>query len=318
MEQIKVIFIGTSDIGKSLLKAINEHPKLELSGVLTGPDKRFGRKMILQSSAIKLTAQELNIEILQPDDINSPESYAALRNFEADMFVVMAYGQILSGEVLAIPKIDCVNVHASLLPKYRGASPIVSTILSGDSMTGVCLMKMVEDMDAGPVYECFQQTIDPRETADELTQKLAENAAINVPDSLVRIAKGMKSAEQNEAEACYVTKISKEDGNLNWMDDIELIDAKVRAFSPWPSTYTFFAGKRLKILKAHGHRLMTGAEPGTVVEADGMIGIATKNGFLEPKEVQIEGRNAQSPASFLNGNIHFMGSKLTSSCSSEV
>lgn len=312
MTPLKLIFIGTGEIGVRLLDSLNENPNIDLALVVTGVDKPAGRKMELQPSAIKKTALELGLEVYQPEAIKSPEAVEKLKNVAPDVILVMAYGQLLSQEVLDIPKIDCLNVHTSLLPKYRGASPIQSVILNGEKQTGITLMRMVKEMDAGPMYEQFKILLmSALETAGTLEARLAKLAAEKVPNSLVQIVEGkLEPTEQNEAEATFVTKISKADGQINWDEPAELIERKIRAFNPWPSCYTFFKGKRLKIHGAIAKNMDASAPPGTVVEKDGGVGVVTGKGILELIEVQPEGKKPQTMKEFLNGNGDFFGSKL--------
>jgi methionyl-tRNA formyltransferase len=307
MEKIKLIFIGTGAIGTALLKRLSEDDRFEVLMALTGQDKPAGRKMELQPSPVKRTAEEKNIPVFQPENINSPESLEHLKKAGADMMLLMAYGQLLSQAVLDITPQGCLNVHASLLPKYRGASPIQSTFLNGETETGICLMKMVSRMDAGPVYERFPIAIEKNDNAETLSERLARLTAEKIPDALAGLAAGRLSAqEQNESAATYVTKISKADGEIDWKEDAERISAKIRAFYGWPGTYTFFRGKRLKIIRAQPLEGVSGGYPGTVTKD----GIACKNGLIKPLELQPEGKNPQSLAGFLNGNPDFVGSVL--------
>ena len=263
--------------------------------------------MELKPSPVKEVALKLGLEVFQPEKIN--DSVDELQALDADIMIVMAYGQIVSQEVLGVPKKACLNVHTSLLPKYRGASPIQSAILAGDDETGVSLMKMELKMDAGAVYKTFPQAIEADTTAS-LTEKLAALTADKVPDALVEIANGtLEATPQNEDEVTYVTKISKADGNIDWSEDAEVIERKVRAFNPWPSAYTFFNGKRLKIVEAAAASGDHEGENG-MVEEDGVV---CATGRLRLMKVQLEGKKVQDYQEFLNGNQDFIGSVLKSS-----
>jgi len=302
MEKIKIIFIGTDGIGSELLSTLSKLFEVQL--VVTGQDKPAGRKLQLQPSAIKLTAEELGLEVFQPIDINADLSVRRLANLNPDMIVVMAYGQILSREVLDIPRIACLNVHASLLPKYRGASPIQASILNLDKKTGVSLMQMVSKMDAGPVYKQFELSISASDTGQMLSDKLGKLSAEEIPKSLIEVEDGLEPEPQNESNVTYCGKISKADGQIDWNRPAKEIMAQMRAFDPWPGTYTFFDGKRLRILAAE---LREGSgEPG-LVKRDG---IACADGMIEPLELQIEGGNVQSLHDFINGHSDFIGSTL--------
>lgn len=312
MTAIKTIFLGTGDIGVKLLQALHDDPRFEVNLVVTSPDRPAGRKMELQPSPIKKRALELGIEVFQPENIKTPEAIEYLKKFEPQIMLVIAYGQLLSQEVLDIPKIDCLNVHASLLPKYRGASPIQSVLLNGEKETGVTLMKVVKKMDAGPIYKIYSLSHSiEHETAGTLEKKLGELSAKVVPQGIIEVAEGkLKPVEQDEHQATYVTKISKADGQIDWSEPAQLIERKIRAFDPWPSTYTFYKGKRLKILKAKVQSLSISEQPGKVVQKEGWTGVVTGNSILELIEVQLEGKKPQSMKEFLNGNGDFLGIRL--------
>lgn len=311
MKKIKLIFIGTDPIGVKLLEALRYHPQLEVALVVTGQDKPVGRKMVLTANPIKQKALELGLEVFQPQKVSDPESVAKLKTCDPDFLVVMAYGQIVSQAVLEVPKIDCLNVHTSLLPKYRGASPIQSALLNGDSKTGVSLMRMVKAMDAGPVYAQFELPIEPEDTAGTLWEKLAELSAKTVPQAVVDISdKLLSPVEQDEAKATYIQKISKVDGEINWSEPADIIHRKVRAFNPWPSAFTFFEGKRLKLHRTRVSNEASKYPVGTVVRPQSSVGVVTGKGVLELLEVQLEGKKPQTIKEFLNGNQDFVGSKL--------
>jgi len=304
MEKIKIIFVGTDGVGCELLRKLTK--LFEVMLVVTGQDKPAGRKLELHPSAVKVSAEELNLEVFQPLDINSELSVRRLANLNPDMILVMAYGQILSREVLDIPKIACLNVHASLLPKYRGASPIQAAILNLDRKTGVSLMKMVSKMDAGPVYKQFELNVAGNDTGQTLTDKLAKLSAEEVPKALVEIEGGLQPIEQEEAKVTYCGKISKADGQIDWNRPAKEIMAQMRAFDPWPGTYTFFDGRRLKILTAEIREGIPDGEPG-IVKRDGIV---CEDGLIHPLELQIEGGNAQSLHDFINGHPDFIGTQL--------
>lgn len=304
MEKIKIIFVGTDSVGGELLRTLSK--LFEVVLVVTGQDKPAGRKLQLQPSPIKLVAEELELEVFQPIDINADLSVRRMANLNPDIILVMAYGQILSREVLDIPKITCLNVHASLLPKYRGASPIQASILNLDKKTGISLMKMVSKMDAGPVYKQFEIAIGKSNTARNLTEKLAKLSAEEIPKALIEVDDDLQPEEQDESKATYCGKISKADGQIDWNRPAQEIMAQMRAFDPWPGTYTFFGGKRLRILSAEAHVGTPAGKPG-LVKRDGIV---CENGLIHPLELQIEGGKAQSLHDFINGHPDFIGSTL--------
>lgn len=308
MKKIKIIFAGTDIIGSELLKSLTTASDFfDVSLVITSPDKPAGRKLQLQPSPIKRLANEMNIEVFQPENINDDISIKKIKALNPDIILVMAYGQLLKQEFLNIPTITCLNVHASLLPKYRGASPIQSAILNDDQNAGVSLMKMILKMDAGPVYQTFDLKIDKKETSRSLSEKLGKLSAIHIPSTLLKIADGKLTPQnQEEAKVSYCGKISKADGQIDWNQPADVIERKIRAFDPWPGTFTFFEGKRLKILSAEVVQSSNAGSPGLVTEK----GIACKNNMLQPIEVQMEGGKMQRLKEFLKGNPEFIGIHL--------
>ena len=312
-KKIKIIFAGTASIATPLLRSLSEDDRFDICLVITQIDKPAGRKMELSHSPVKKEALDLSLNIFQPENINSAESIEKIVSEKPDAIIVMAYGQILSPKVLAIPSQGCLNIHASLLPKYRGASPIQSALLNGDKETGISLMKMAEHMDSGAVYEEFVTAINDSENSIELSAKLGQLTAQKIPDAVFDAVSGkIKPAGQDEKMVTYAVKISKNDGNINWSESAEKINRKIRAFAGWPSAYTYFSGKLLKILSAEVKTASAKAEPGTVFKENNEILIATTDGAIAPLKVQIEGGKPQSIKDFINGNSGFINSKLTS------
>lgn len=310
-EKIKIIFAGTADVATPLLRKLFKDENFELMLVITQVDKPAGRKMELTSSPIKVVANELDIPLFQPENINDSSSIKRISSLKPDIIVVMAYGQIVSKEILDIPTFNCLNVHASILPKYRGASPIQSAILNQEIETGVCLMKMEEKMDTGPVYKEFRTTIESDDNLISLTEKLAHITARNIPNAIVEsIENKIEPVKQNEENATYCNKISKSDGLVNWNEDVKTIDAKIRAFTGWPSVYTFWNGKRLKIIEAAIQIQDHQEESGNVIKDGDNTLISAKNGFIKPIHIQIEGKSTQTIVDFINGNPNFINSKL--------
>lgn len=311
--KIKIIFIGTGEVGGLLLESLFHHPHFQIDLVVTGEDKPAGRKMELQASDIKKRALKLGLPVYQPANIKRSEAIEKLKSLAPDLIIVMAYGQILSQEVLDIPNIECLNIHASLLPKYRGASPIQSAILKGEKKTGISLMRMLRKMDAGPVFQQFEVLIDGR-TAGELEEKISQLSAECIPEALIQVTEGkLKAEDQNEDEVTYVHKISKSDGAIDWNEPVEIIERKIRAYNPWPSAYTFFKGKRLKIYLATIHDDQLHGRMGMTFKWEGRVVVLVRGGMVELKQVQLEGKNIQTIKEFLNGNPDFIGTTLESS-----
>jgi len=311
--KIKIIFIGTAHIATPLLRAISKDDRFEIASVITQIDKPSGRNLELKPSPVKMIAEELSLRILQPDSINDKNCLDEIKKQKPDAMIVMAYGQILSKAILGISGEMCFNVHASILPKYRGASPIQSALLNNEKETGISLMKMEEHMDTGPVYKDFKIKIEESDNSLALTNKLADLAAKNIPDAVYFAIKGdIKPKDQDEKKATYCTKIAKEDGNIDWSEEAQKISAKIRAFYNWPGTYTFFNGKRLKILEAESINMKHDHDPGTVFKTGDKVAVAAKNGIIMPITLQSEGKTSQNINDFINGNPGFINSKLTS------
>jgi len=309
MDKIKIIFIGTSEIGVPLLEALKSDDSFDIKLVITQTDKPAGRKMQLTASPVKLKAVDLGIEVFQPDNINNKDSVDRIKKLKPDMIVLMAYGQILKPDILEIPQYGCINVHASILPKHRGASPIQQSLLHGDTETGISIIKMVEKMDAGPVYAVSKIPITDEDNAITLSNKLARLTAKRTPEVLSEIVfDGLKPVHQDHEKATYCQKIRKSDGNIDWKEQADIIAAKVRAFAGWPGTHTFWDGKRIKILFVTPLPYFGNEQPGTVSDYSGDIIVTCGKDALILNEVQMEGKKSQSISEFIKGYSDFVGS----------
>lgn len=312
MKKIKIIFIGTAEIGAPLLGALTSDNRFSVNLVVTQTDKPAGRKMELQASPIKIKAVDLGLEVFQPDNINTKESIERIKKVKPDMIVLMAYGQILKRELLDIPEFGCINVHASILPKHRGASPIQQSLLHGDTETGISVMKMAEKMDAGPVYFTSKFSIADEDNAVILLAKLADLTAKRTPEVLSEIVEdGLAPQHQDNEKATYCQKIHKSDGNIDWKESADIISAKVRAFAGWPSTYTFWNGKRIKILSVTSLPYFGNEQPGTVSDYGGDIIVTCGKDALILNEIQMEGKKPQPISEFAKGYKDFIGNALT-------
>jgi len=309
MKTISLLFIGTAGIGAPLLEKLHQDDRFDVKLVITQADRPAGRKMQMTPSPIKQKANELGIAITQPDNINEAENVKKCGKIKPDMIVLYAYGQILSKALLDIPKYGAINAHASLLPAYRGASPVQQALLNSDEVTGLSVMKMEEKMDAGPVYKQFDLDIKKEDDVLTLTDRLANLTAYEMPDTLYAIAQGdIQPEEQDDSKATYCEKVKKSDGEIDWNEDAKTIHAKMRAYAGWPGTFTFWNGKRLKILS--GQVDAYEVEAGKVIEKDHLIFIGTKQGSIVPNEVQLEGKTAQGMHAFVKGHPDFVGSML--------
>ncbi len=309
LKQLKVIFMGTPDFSvPSLLSLINNS---NVIAVVTQPDKKVGRKQAITPAPIKKVALEHKIEVLQPEKIKGNANFEKqIKDLQPDLIVVVAYGFILPQEILDIPKYGVINVHASLLPKYRGASPIQSAILNGDQETGVSLMLIDDQMDHGPVLTQESLKINDNDTFESLHDKLAQLGADLLAETLPKYIKGsIKPVTQNEKDATYCQLIKKEDGKIDWTKSAEEIERQVRAFNPWPGVFTFWKGKQLKVIKS---KVIKSKEHnvGEIFKDNEMLAVACGKDTLEILELQIEGKKQMSAKEFLNGYSEIIGAIL--------
>lgn len=299
---MKIVFMGTPDFAVGALEALIQAGH-QVTAVVTQPDKPKGRGKEMQITPVKACALKYNIPVFQPVKIKTPEAVEQLRTYEADIFVVAAFGQILSEEILNMPKYGCVNIHASLLPKYRGAGPIQWVILDGEKETGVTIMQMDKGLDTGDMLLSCRVTIDEKETGDTLHDKLAQAGAELIVEALPKIEAGeVTPVKQNDAESCYAKMLQKSMGRIDWSKQSEEIERLVRGLNSWPSAYTSYHGKTLKVWASDvSHKQADGA-PGEViaVEKDAVY-VKTGNGSLKITEVQLEGKKRMPVKDFLLG-----------------
>ncbi len=296
--------MGTPDIAVPTLHALREAGH-EVCLVITQPDRPRGRGRKCVPCAVKCAAEEAGLPITQPERVGEEECCALLRRLQPDAFVVVAFGQILPPEVLAIPRLGSINVHFSLLPKYRGAAPVERALMAGETKTGVTIMLMDEGMDTGPILAAREVEIGEEETAGELKERLAELGAPLLVETLEAFAAGKITPQPQDHEAAtYARRIKKEEAEIDWARPAREIFNLVRAMNPAPGAYTWFRGKQLKIWRARVAQESAQAEgiPGTVTEAS-KCGILTKTGrgLLRLEEVQVESRGRVTGAEFVNG-----------------
>ncbi len=288
----------------------------QVAAVYTQPDKPAGRGRSLVSSPVKRAALNWKLPVLQPVSLKKAEVVAQLADFHPDVIVVAAFGQLLPQSVLDIPAYGCINIHPSLLPKFRGASPVTAAILAGSEFTGVSIMLMDKGLDTGPVLARAQIPISAQDTTGSLAAKLSVIAAQLLLEVLTGWLRGELTPQpQNEAEASYYGTITKEEGEIDWHLSAVEIGRRVRAFQPWPGCYTRWQGKQLKILGAMPLPGESAAEAGQVVALNkkGLVfGISTGEGILGILEVQLEGKRAMLATEFLRGQRQFIGAVLPS------
>lgn len=300
---MKVIFMGTPDFSVGILDKLIESGH-EITLAVTQPDKPKGRGKSMQFPPVKEAALEHGIEVYQPKRVREPECIEYLKRYEADVIVVAAFGQILPKEILSLPRFCCVNVHASLLPKYRGASPIQWAVINGEEVTGVTTMRMDVGLDTGDMILKEEVTLDKEETGGSLFDRLAQTGAELCVKTLEAIEQGTATyTPQNHEEATYTTIIKKQLGKIDWTKPAVELERLIRGLNPWPSAYTSLDGKTLKIWKAsvkeNGSEI---SKAGTVVRVDkGSFEVQTGDGILVPCEVQLEGKKRMTTDAFLRG-----------------
>jgi methionyl-tRNA formyltransferase len=310
MSKVRVCFLGTPEIAKICLQSLLDDPHYEVVGVVTQPDRPAGRKMVLTPTPVKLLAQERGIPVISPESVNKDPILDEVKKWNAEVAVVVAFGQIVSQNFLDLFHFGCVNVHASILPRWRGAAPIQRAIEYGDSETGVALQKMVRELDAGDIIGIRKISLPTEMNAQELYGKLAELGAQLLQVELMDYVRGNLVPTPQDVSvvpqwALYAKKIDKAEAEIQWNKTAEQIHNKVRAFAMGPGTWTSFAGKKIKIHKTFCAKKNGVADvlPGTVTDVtDKSIFVSTGDGLLELLEVQPESRNRQSVMDFLKGN----------------
>ena len=298
---LRIVFAGTPDFAVPSLRAAAQ--RNEVVAAYTQPDRPAGRGRALQPSPVKREALQRGIPVLQPESLKSALSRDALRALQPDLMVVVAYGLLLPQAILDIPRMGCWNVHASLLPRWRGAAPIQRAIEAGDDDTGVCLMQMEKGLDTGPVLLSQRLAIGASETAGQLHDRLAALGAQTLADGLGLLRAGMRPVAQPQPTAgvTYAHKLDKSEARLDWSQPAEVLARKVRAFNPWPMAEATVAGERLRIHDAIALPGAHAGEPGRVASAtrDG-VDVACGDGVLRIRVLQGEGGRAITAADFVN------------------
>ena len=299
---MKVVFMGTPDFAVGALEALVEAGH-EVVAVVTQPDKPKGRGKEMQQTPVKVCALKHNIEVFQPVKIKHKEAVEVLKGYGAELFVVAAFGQILSKEILDMPKYGCVNIHASLLPKYRGAAPIQWAILDGEKETGVTIMQMNEGLDTGDMLTKVIVPIEDTDTGESLFDKLAEAGAKLLIETIPQIESGEVTPQpQDDSLSTYAKMIKKEMGLIDWKKEAVVLERLVRGMNSWPSAYTHFNGKTLKVWESEVEMGNHNAAPGTVVEVTkNSIKVQTGQDLLVLKQIQLEGKKRMDVAAFLLG-----------------
>jgi methionyl-tRNA formyltransferase len=303
MQKYQVIFFGTAALAIPALDALSKSAEISVKMVVTQPDKPVGRHQELIGNPVKQYARTMNLPILQAKKLRENRKLLEkIHEIKPDLFIVEAYGKILPRELLDIPKHGAINIHISLLPKYRGASPVQQALLNGDTETGITIIKMNEEMDSGDVIFTKSIAIGEDDNLESLTNKLALLGGAVIDEAAIDYMKGrLQGTPQDHSKATFCKKIAKEDGRIHWnLSTAEEIRNQIRALTPWPSCYTLWEGKRLKISEAETEE--GSLPPGTIVIKSGSLKIGTKKNLLVPKKVQLEGKKESDIKTFLNGN----------------
>ncbi len=308
---LRIVYMGTPAYAVPPLEALVE-AGYEVVCVVTQPDRPAGRGRGLRPPPVKEAALGLGLEVWQPGRLRRPEAVERLRALAPDVIVVAAYGEILRPAVLAIPPLGCLNLHASLLPRWRGASPVHAALLAGDGETGVTLMLMDEGMDTGPILAQVREPIRPDDTRGSLTARLAHRAAELLVRELPRWARGeIEPRPQDEARATYTRPLRKADGRIDWARPAVYLERQVRACDPWPGAFTTWKGEVLKVWRTRVGDGRPTAPPGTVLGVEGeALAVATGEGILLLEEVQRAGRRRVSGAAFARGQRDLRGARL--------
>ncbi len=306
----RVVFMGSAEFSVPSLIALSM--AYDLVGVVTQPDRPFGRGRKLTANPVKRMAEAAGVPLFQPETLRTPEAVAQLAAWAPDLMVVAAFGQILQQQVLDLPPNGCVNVHASLLPRWRGAAPIPAAILAGDDETGVTIMQMDVGLDTGPILAQRETVIEADDTGATLEPRLAEMGAQLLVETLADYLAGRVSAHpQPDAGVTLAPPLQKQDGLIDWSLPAERIDRAIRAFTPWPGAFTHWQGQMLKVLEVVPMLDWEGDElPGTVMAAEVCPMVASGSGALWLTRVQPAGKAPMFSDAFVRGRPNFVGAKL--------
>ena len=295
----KIVFMGSPDFALPSLEELNK--SFNVVGVVTQPDRPAGRGRKLRSPAVKVLAGELSIPVIQPQSLTEGEALQQLKAWEPDVIVVAAFGQILRSDVLELPRCGCVNVHASLLPRWRGASPIQAAILNGDAVTGITIMKMDEGLDSGPILTQREISISEDMTGGSLSERLAILGAKTLVEILPSYLSGMIAPlAQDDSKVTYARRLKKAAGLLNLDEPAERLVRQVRAYNPWPGAFLNLRGKVLKVHEAHVHNTYD-CDKGLHYIVNGSPALGTSKGLFVLDVVQPAGRKSMTGGAYLNG-----------------
>lgn len=307
---MKVIYMGTPLFSLAPLKALKDNG-FDITMLITQPDRRRGRKMQVTYSELKTYALDNDIEVFQPEDVNSPESIAKIKDTDADVIVVASYGQIIKEEILYMKKYHSINIHASLLPKYRGAAPVQAAIINEDKITGITLMKMAKGLDTGNILMIRELPISDDDTAETLTMKLSNLGAQMITEYLNNLNELDEGTPQDDTKSSYVRMIKKEDAFIDFTESASKTEHIVRAMQAWPVAFTTYEGENMKIFTSFVTKDSSDAKEGTIlaVNNDG-IKVKCKDAAIIISEVQMPNKKRMKVADYIRGNKIEVGERL--------
>lgn len=305
---MRIVFMGTPDFAVPSLQALIDAGH-DVCAVYTQPDKPQGRKQILTAPPVKTLALEHDIPVFQPNTLKNEDEQARLRELAPEVIIVVAYGKLLPKAVLDIPPHGCINVHGSLLPRWRGAAPIQWAVIAGDEMAGVTTMQMAEGLDTGDMLLTYETKVGEKETAGELFDRLAQSGAELLTQTLVKLDE-ITPRPQDDAQSCYAHMLDKQMAVIDWSKSAHEIDCLIRGLNPWPIALTTLSGERLKVFAAE--KAAGNGEPGMVLEANPKKGltVACGEGALGLTEIQLVGGKRMKATDFLRGHVIEVGTKL--------
>ncbi len=304
--KVKVYFLGSGAFAVPFLDALSRSEKIDLTGVGTQPDKPSGRKRIPKATPLGAFADAMGIPCMRIPSVSSDDFMNVMEELQPELLVVVSFGQILRERLLNFPKFGCLNVHSSVLPKYRGASPLATAILNGDRISGVTFMKMEKGLDTGPIYSTMTMSMPPAINTQTLEIALSELGSRNIAGIITEIANGMCPVPQDEQEATLTRKIHKTDGSVKWDEPAELIERKVRAYYPWPaSTFRIMGKNGIQLVKITEARVTEGSGvSGTTLSTDNRWIVACGTGALEILKLIPEGSREMKASDFIRGLNH--------------
>lgn len=296
---MRIVFFGSAEFAVPSLKLLLDSQH-EVLAVVTRPDKEKGRHLKMRQTPVKILGSARGIKVYQPEDITSPEAAETMASLLADLFVIVAFGQILTADILKLPKRFSINLHPSLLPRYRGAAPINRAIINGDAETGLTIIRMNEKVDAGDIILQRKVQIAENDTSETLSSQLSRSGALLLSDAIRFIEEdNAQFKKQNDRIATFAPRLTKEDGLIDWNKTAREIHNKVRGTIPWPGAYTYFQNKKINIWKT---AVLDGKyDPGEIVEAEKALIIGTQNNLIKIEELQLEGKKRMPTPDFLRG-----------------